>query len=243
MKAIKDDFTNLLNLFKEENTRVFLLFSIVMLVFEYFGWQQPFHNLFRQHEFYRQLNLNNRHFYAQAYTTLNFILLFVILPMGFHLLFPVKEISQYGLGKVKDLATFKVYGAIACIMVPVVYLASSQPNFYNFYPLYRPESGSDWLKFELIYMLQFFCVEFFFRGFGLFRLEKYFGTKAVAIMTLPYALLHIHKPFPEAIGSIFAGLVLGYLSLKGRSIWPGVAIHMLIALSADAFGLYHSGWF
>ena len=62
-------------------------------------------------------------------------------------------------------------------------------------------------------------------------------------MVLPYALIHIHKPFPEAIGSIFAGLVLAHLALKGKSIWPGVVLHMMIAVSMDFLGLWNSGFF
>ena len=127
-------------------------------------------------------------------------------------------------------------------MIPVVFLVSMSTKFYRFYPLYRPSSGGDWMLFELVYLIQFFCVEYFFRGFALFRLHKDIGNKAIGVMVVPYALIHIHKPYPEAIGSIIAGLVLGHLAIKGRSIWPGVFLHMLIALSADTFGLYFSGW-
>ena len=63
------------------------------------------------------------------------------------------------------------------------------------------------------------------------------------MMTLPYALIHIHKPFPESIGSIFAGIALGYLALKGRSIWPGVALHLFIAWTTDVLSLHFSNWF
>lgn len=235
--------SELINLLKKDSTRLLILFSVILLVFEFFGWQRPFHDLFRQADFYRSLNLNNRHFYAQAYTTLNFLIWFVGLPLLFHLIFPIKDSQAYGLGYDKNKVKLGIYLVIAAVMVPVTFVASTSPNFYKFYPLYQPRAVADWLSFEAIYMVQFFCVEFFFRGFGLYRLEKLVGEHAIALMTLPYALLHIHKPFPEAIGSIFAGLVLGHLSLKGKSIWPGVFLHMLIALSADTFGLYHRGWF
>lgn len=240
---MKKELKNIIKVFQDDSAKVMLLLCLVMLVFEYFGWQRPFHSLFRQSQFYRDLSLNDRHFYAQVYTSFNFLFLFFFLPLGFHLLFPLKAVERYGLGKVSDPSAYKIYLLIAAVMLPVVFIASSAPSFYNFYPLYRPQGPTDWLLFELVYMTQFLCVEFFFRGFGLFRLQKSFGDKAIAIMVLPYALLHIHKPFPEAIGSIFAGFVLGYLSWKGKSIWPGVLLHMLIALSADTFGLYHSGWF
>ncbi len=39
----------------------------------------------------------------------------------------------------------------------------------------------------------------------------------------------------------FAGLVLGALALKSRSIWPGVLCHCIVAFSADFFSLWRSG--
>jgi hypothetical protein len=240
---MKKQISELISLLKKESTQLLILFSVILLVFEFFGWQRPFHDLFRSEAFYRGLSINQRHFYAQAYTTINFLVWFVCLPLIFHIFVPAKEVDAYGLKYDKNKVSLGVYLLIAAFMVPVTFIASTSPNFYKFYPLYQPTAAGDWLTFEAIYMVQFFCVEYFFRGFGLYRLEKLVGEHAVALMTLPYALLHIHKPFPEAIGSIFAGLVLGHLSLKGRSIWPGVVLHMLIALSADTFGLYHRGWF
>lgn len=239
---MKKTFLDILSLFKVDSTRVFILFSFILLILEYFGWQGPFHQLFRDTQFYRQIDLNDRHFYAQVHTSISFIILFVLLPMCYHFMFPMRDSDYYGL-KLTKSPTNKVYLVLGLVMVPIVYIASMSPNFYQFYPLYRPQALTDWALFELVYMSQFFCVEFFFRGFGIFRLRRIFKDNAIVIMVLPYALIHIHKPFPEAIGSIFAGLVLGHLSLKGKSIWPGVLLHMLIAISADVFGLYHSGWF
>jgi len=116
-----------------------------------------------------------------------------------------------------------------------------QPSFHQFYPLYKPETLKLFLLFELVYLTQFISVEFFFRGFGLFRVERLCPGWGVVLMAIPYSFIHIHKPFGEAVGSIVAGVVLGSLALKTRSIWPGVIVHACIALSADLFSLYHSG--
>ena len=58
-------------------------------------------------------------------------------------------------------------------MTPFLIAATSQESFNKFYPLYRPREMSDWLSFEIIYGFQFLAVEFFFRGYGLFRLENF----------------------------------------------------------------------
>jgi membrane protease YdiL (CAAX protease family) len=72
-------------------------------------------------------------------------------------------------------------------------------------------------------------------------MEAMFPRYGVFLMVLPYALIYIHKPFPEALTSIVAGLVLGFLALKSRSIWPGILVHTTIAFSTDLFSLIHSG--
>ena len=228
---------------KDPVFQIFFFLSLILLTLEYFGWQGPFHRLFRMEGWYRSLTRNDRYLYAQIYTTISFGLLFFIGPILFHFLFKKdndESLLDHGLRLPKQSDNWKPYLYLFLIMVPFLLMACSQPSFYNFYPLYRPNGLKDWLLFELIYLPQFIFVEFFFRGYFLFRLEKVFKLRAIIIMTLPYALIHIHKPFGEAIGSIFAGVALGYLALKGRSIVPGILLHMLIALSADALGLYFS---
>jgi membrane protease YdiL (CAAX protease family) len=141
------------------------------------------------------------------------------------------------------LNSFSPYGFLYIIMLPVLLFVASRPQFYQFYPLYRPLDSFDWLKFELVYLPQFFAVEFFFRGPALYIASQIKKEIAPILMMLPYALIHIHKPFPEAIGSMFAGLVLGHLALKAESIWLGVLLHISIALTMDFLGLMNSGFF
>ena len=43
------------------------------------------------------------------------------------------------------------------------------------------------------------------------------------------------------LASIVAGLALGMLALKSRSIWPGVIIHCTVAFCMDWFALVRSG--
>jgi len=234
------------NSLKESEKRnaflTFLFISFIMLVVDYYGWQGPFRRYGRLIPFVRS-DLSNFNFYAQVYTSISFLIFFFLLPLGFNFLFPLGKNQETGLGGFNVSVSFKTYLPLIVVMLPIVWIATSSPDFYKFYPLYRPESIKMFLLYELIYATQFVGIEYFFRGFGLFRVEKIMPGYGIAIMVIPYSFVHIHKPFPEAIGSIGAGIVLGHLALKTKSIWPGVFTHVGIALAADTFSLYHAGIF
>ena len=48
--------------------------------------------------------------------------------------------------------------------------------------------------------------------------------------------------FLETIGAVFAGLILGYLSLRKGSIFTGIALHFSVAITMDVLALYHLGF-
>jgi membrane protease YdiL (CAAX protease family) len=118
-------------------------------------------------------------------------------------------------------------------------LASFRPDFVNHYPFYSDAKFSllDLLVWEIIYISQFVTVEFFFRGFLLSSLQPRFGSLAIAVMCVPYLMLHFTKPWLEAAGAIGFGFFLGILALKSRSIWGGVIVHAGIALCMDCAAL------
>lgn len=225
---------------KRNSFLTFFFISLIMLLVEYYGWQGPFRHISRHIPIARK-DLGNYTFYSQVYTSLSFLFFFFILPYGFNKIFPIKGLLSTGLEKFDLKKSVKVYSPLIILMLPVLFFATSSPDFYRFYPLFKATNVKILIIYELIYATQFIGIEYFFRGFGLFRLEKIIPGFSIGIMMIPYALVHIHKPFPEAFGSIFAGLVLGKLALKTGSIWPGVITHVTIALSADIFSLYHSG--
>ena len=74
-------------------------------------------------------------------------------------------------------------------------------------------------------------------------IKKRFGFYSIWIMMIPYMMIHFQKPMPETIGAIFAGIILGTLSLKSRSIWLGVAIHYSVAITMDLAALWQKGYF
>lgn len=130
----------------------------------------------------------------------------------------------------------KTYFALYLVMVPLIYVASLQPEFRNTYPFIpdaRKSMGS-FLVWELVYVLQFFALESFFRGYLLFTLERSMEKwTAICVMLVPYVMIHFHKPVFECLGATIAGLVLGHLSLKYRSWIGGAILHALVGVSLD----------
>ncbi|MCA9600892.1 MAG: CPBP family intramembrane metalloprotease, partial [Myxococcales bacterium] len=78
---------------------------------------------------------------------------------------------------------------------------------------------------------------FFFRGFWLTACKRAMGSHAIFAMVVPYCMIHYGKPGLEALAAIIAGIVLGTLSMKTRSIWSGFLIHVSVAISMDVAAL------
>jgi membrane protease YdiL (CAAX protease family) len=139
-----------------------------------------------------------------------------------------------------------IYGVLyVLVLVPVAW-ASGRPSFLATYPLIRVTDPLHWtwgllLGYWLLYAGQFVCLEFFFRGFMIFTLRPRFGSAAIAVMVVPYAMIHFHKPMPEALAAIGAGLVLGALALRTDSIWGGATLHIAVAITMDALAMSAPG--
>ena len=135
-----------------------------------------------------------------------------------------------------------LYGLLFLPVLIAVGWAATRPAFLETYPLLRPEQLTHWSWsvlgiYWLLYLLQFVCLEAFFRGFLLFTLERHIGASAIGVMVVPYCMIHFHKPLPEVFGAIIAGLVLGWLALATRSLLGGVLLHISVALAMDIAAL------
>jgi membrane protease YdiL (CAAX protease family) len=134
-----------------------------------------------------------------------------------------------------------IYGLFLAIVLPLMLIVSRQPDFGSYYPFYKASSRSwfDFLAWEAMYFVQFFALEMFFRGFWLGALRRSFGSGAIFAMVVPYCMIHYGKPFFEANGAIVAGIALGSLSMKTRSIYQGFLVHITVAGLMDWLALWH----
>ena len=188
---------------------------------------------------------NNRLFELTYWVSIIFICYFV-LPAIIIKTVLKQSLIDYGLSFKGIFNSYKTYLLFFLFMLPLVIFISFSESFQNKYPFYQPHNEGLFPNFfiwQCFYFLQFFALEFFFRGFMVHGLKKKFGLYSIFIMMIPYCMIHFQKPMPETIGAIIAGIVLGSLSLKSKSIWLGVAIHYSVAITMDIAALWQKGYF
>lgn len=136
-----------------------------------------------------------------------------------------------------------IYGACLVVVVPLVFLVSRSPDFANYYPFYKKCSRSwvELISWELMYIAQFFALEVYFRGFWLQALRRTLGSGAIFVMCVPYVMIHYGKPYLESCGAFIAGVALGSLAMRTRSIYSGFMVHITVALLMDGLGILQKG--
>ncbi len=132
-----------------------------------------------------------------------------------------------------------IYGLFLAVVIPAMLIVSTAPDFATYYPFYKSSTRSwfDFLVWEAMYFAQFFALEMFFRGFWIGALRKSFGSGAIFAMAVPYCMIHFGKPYLEAVGAIVAGIALGSLSMKTKSIYQGFLVHITVAALMDWLSL------
>jgi uncharacterized protein len=183
-------------------------------------------------------------FHQKIYWVSSIVLFYLLIPIiiikyGFK-----KKLIDFGMSFTNIQKDYPLYILMLLIMLPIIFFASKTASFQERYPIFKPTLEPLFPLFilwQLAYFIQFIAVEFFFRGFILHGLKNRFGFYAVFISMIPYCMVHFGKPFGETIAAIFAGIVLGTLSLKSRSIILGILIHYSVAITMDIFALYRLG--
>jgi membrane protease YdiL (CAAX protease family) len=165
---------------------------------------------------------------------------YAVLPFGaWKLCFPQDSLLDMGLRTRGFFKHMWIYGAFLGMVLPLVFVVSRQPDFGAYYPFYKGSSRSwyDFLSWEAMYFAQFFALEMFFRGFWLGAMRRSLGSGAIFSMVVPYCMIHYGKPFLEANGAIVAGIALGSVSMKTRSIYQGFLVHITVAGLMDWIAL------
>ncbi len=225
--------------------------AVVLTVQEYFGGRQFFQSTLLPE--LQELNegswqwLQLERFdelYAYGWWCFSRAAGYVVVPLvAWKLLFPRDSLLDMGLRGRGFFEHLWVYGACLGIVVPVMLLVAQQPDFGTYYPFYKLSSRSvfDLVVWEAMYWMQFFALELFFRGWMVGALRHSLGSGAIFVMALPYCMIHYGKPYLEAHGAIVAGVVLGSLAMRTRSIYAGFLLHISVAAGMDLLSLFKRG--
>jgi len=178
--------------------------------------------------------------YPHLWWALGSIVLYLPVPMlivrfGFG-----HKLHDYGWRIDLPLKHWLLYGGMLLVMLPIVFYAASRPSFQAVYPFFRAAFYAPIgtvLVWELAYLSQFLALEFFFRGFLAIGLGQIIGRLGVWVAVVPYCMIHYHKPLPEALAAIAAGIVLGEVAQRTRSIAGGVVVHVGVALTMEILAL------
>jgi membrane protease YdiL (CAAX protease family) len=181
--------------------------------------------------------------YSYAWWAFTRVAGYSIIPLvAWKLLYPKDSLLDMGF-RVKGLMRHAwIYLTCLAVVVPLVFAVSRSPEFANYYPFYKlcSRSWMDLLVWETMYIAQFFALEVFFRGFMLGPLRQSFGSGAIFAMCVPYVMIHYGKPYLEASVAFLAGVALGSLAMKTRSIYWGFVLHITVALLMDGLALLSS---
>ncbi|HEY2410465.1 MAG TPA: CPBP family intramembrane glutamic endopeptidase [Polyangiaceae bacterium] len=225
-----------------------LIVAIVLTLQEYYGGRGFYDIYFRawlsdlQARGHTRINLAKYdEYYGFCWWVVSRIGGYVLIPFPlWKILFREDSLLDMGLRGRGFLRHLWIYGLCLAFVLPAMLLVASQPDFGTYYPFYKGASRSwfDLLAWESIYFAQFFALELFFRGFILGALRRTLGASAIFVMAVPYCMIHYGKPYLEANGAIVAGIVLGSLSMRTRSIYAGFLVHITVAFSMDFLALW-----
>ncbi|MFQ5815239.1 MAG: type II CAAX prenyl endopeptidase Rce1 family protein [Candidatus Hydrothermarchaeaceae archaeon] len=165
------------------------------------------------------------------------VLLFILAPLFYIAAFKRRP-SEFGL-KAEPWVALRYALVMLALGAPFILYGATLEEFRAYYPIWKPAEArfGNLLLLWAWLLVTMFATEFFFRGFLLFDLERHFGWAAVPLHAVPYALVHIGKPWLEVPYSFLVGLVFGYVALRTRSILPSYIAHWSAAVIFDALTL------
>ena len=186
----------------------------------------------------------NAEFHKKLFWIGSIVLFYMVIPAFIVKIGFKQKLKDFGFSLKNVHKDYPLYILMLLIMLPIVFFASMTASVQERYPIFQPARNqllSIFIWWQIAYFVQFVAVEFFFRGFIIHGIKSRFGLYTVFISMIPYCMVHFGKPFGETMAAIVAGIILGTLSLKSRSITLGILIHYSVAITMDLFALYREG--
>lgn len=137
------------------------------------------------------------------------------------------------------------------LLIPLVVIAISFPDFQRAYPRYKPWNVQEAFGLskvlmtviaEIAYAFDFIMTEWVYRGFFVIVLGRFFGKEVILPAAVLYAVMHFGKPAGEAISSLFGGYLLGIIAYRSGSIRTCISLHLGLAMSMEVAGMIQHYW-
>jgi uncharacterized protein len=234
LSFLKNELSSLKNHTKTLDKKVVVIFlsvAVLQTISWYVTSRKFFRaNIFEQYQFHPQVYL-----IEYLYWFIGDFITFFILPFLIIRFFFREKLSSYGLQVGDYKVGLKITLILILIMLPLIWIASASSSFANVYP-HLPSARESWqilIIYEIGLLIYMLAWEFVWRGYILFGLYEKFGFYSIFIQMIPFVILHNGKPMLETFGSILAGLALGILALRTKSIFYCVIAHMSVMFSID----------
>jgi membrane protease YdiL (CAAX protease family) len=182
------------------------------------------------------LQINNLTFYLHLWAHTTAVAILLVVPIVISWLIGIRP-QSLGFTIRHAKREFALILILWVCMLPIIWFVSQTKDFQAMYPR-LPQAAFDmhlFILYEGFYLIKWIAWEFFFHGFMIFSFKKDIGNYAVLVSTIPFVLMHFGKPIIEVYASLFLGLLFCWIALRGRSFWPLVLFHWLIATSIDFF--------
>jgi membrane protease YdiL (CAAX protease family) len=150
-------------------------------------------------------------------------ILYLIIPLLLILFLFREKPSRYGFGLGDWKAGLKI--TVICILLigPILWFVGR--GSLNMKEYYQGQiSGLPWSTF-----IDLLGWEFIFRGWLLFGYARKFGSEALWLQAVPFALAHMGKPEIETLSTIFGGFAFGWVAWRTKSFIYPFLIHWFVA--------------
>jgi membrane protease YdiL (CAAX protease family) len=152
------------------------------------------------------------------------VALYLLIPLGVILFAFRKSPKEYGFQWGDWRAGLALTTIVIAIAIPILwFVARSDPAMVAYY---AEEWGG---AAPLLTFLDLIGWEFFFRGFVLFGYARVFGSHALWLHAVPFALAHLSKPAVETYSTIFGGFLFGLVAWRTKSFIYPFLIHWFIS--------------
>jgi membrane protease YdiL (CAAX protease family) len=152
------------------------------------------------------------------------VIIYLLIPLIFIVLVFRERPADYGFQIGDWKAGVLITGIAILVIAPVLWWVvrsdSAMQEYYRnvFTPLLPVNIMMDLIGWE-----------FLFRGWLLFGYEKKFGSAALWLQAVPFALAHLTKPGVETLSTIFGGFVFGWVAWRTRSFLYPFLIHYFVS--------------